>query len=97
MYALHSIMSTLDYATEPSFVCPDDDSGDAAFILVAILIGGRDAVEEYLAYGMHPLLANFGFDAILDGETPMSKLIVPQPEFHIARAEGEGRRSMMLA
>jgi hypothetical protein len=97
MYALHSIMSTLDYATEPSFVCPDDDSGDAAFILVAILIGGRDAVEEYLVCGMHSLLANFGFDAILDGETPMSKLIVPQPEFHIARAEGEGRRSMMLA
>jgi hypothetical protein len=61
MFTLHSSMTPLDFTADPSFECADDDFGDAAFIRAASLIGGRDAVEEYLACGMFPLLANFGF------------------------------------
>jgi hypothetical protein len=61
VYTLHSAMHTLDYTTEPSFECSDTDSGDVAFVWAASSIGGRDAVEKYLSYGMYPLSANFGF------------------------------------
>jgi hypothetical protein len=82
-------MTPLDFTTEPPFECANDDSGDAAFVCVASLIGGQDAVEEYLACGMLPLSANFGFTEIVDGETPMSKVVVLLPEFPLTRFEGQ--------
>jgi hypothetical protein len=89
VYALHSTMSTLDYTTEPLFECSDTDSSDVAFVRAAGLIAGQDVIEEYLAYDMYPLSANFGFKTIADGETPMSKVTVPLSEFHVAWPEGE--------
>jgi hypothetical protein len=40
---------------EPPFECADDDSGDATCVDAAGLIGGQDAVKEYLAHRMFPL------------------------------------------
>jgi hypothetical protein len=42
--------------TDPPSKCTDDDdAGDVAFVRATSSIGGRDAVEEYLAYGLFPL------------------------------------------
>jgi hypothetical protein len=38
-----------------------------------------------MACGIYPLLANFGLGEILDGETPVSKLCLPLPEFPVVR------------
>jgi hypothetical protein len=85
MFALHSSMSPLDYMMNLYFDYPDDDASSIAFIHAASSIGGRDAVKEYLACGMLPLLANFGFGKIVDGETPISKVVVLLPDFPFAR------------
>jgi hypothetical protein len=38
---------------------------------------------------MYPLSTNFGFESIADGDTPVSKVIVPLSEFRVAQVEGE--------
>jgi hypothetical protein len=88
VYALRSHMSALDYVMEPPIACPDTDANDVAFVGATSMIRGRNTVEEFLAYGMHPVSANFGFKEIVDGGTPMSKLVVPFLDFHTTRAEG---------
>jgi hypothetical protein len=95
MLALHSSMSPLDYVTEPSFNCPDDDAGDIAFVRATSSIGGRDAIEEYLACGMLPLSVNFGFGEIADGETPISKVVVPLRDLPFARVAGESNKCFL--
>jgi hypothetical protein len=45
-------MSGLDFATEPPFECPKNDAGDVAFVKATRSIGSRDAVEEYMAWGL---------------------------------------------
>jgi hypothetical protein len=89
-------MVPLDFSTEPLFECVDDDSGDLAFVWTMGLIGGWDVVEEYLAYKMFPLLANFGFAEIADGETPMSKVTLPLPEFSITKLQGESNDHFLV-
>jgi hypothetical protein len=42
-------MSALDYTAEPEAECLDDDPNDDAFIWATTTIGGRDAVEEFMA------------------------------------------------
>jgi hypothetical protein len=83
VYALHSSMVPLDFSTDPSFECTDNDSGDLAFIRATSLNGGRDAVQEYLACGMFPLSANFSFAEIVDGVT------LPLPEVLLIKLQGE--------
>jgi hypothetical protein len=61
VYVLHSQMSALDYTVEPEVECPNDDPNDAAFIQSTTTIGGRDAVEEFVAYKMFPLASGFSF------------------------------------
>jgi hypothetical protein len=78
-------MTRLDFVVEPSFKCPDDEAGDVAFIKATRAIGGRDAVEEYMACGLFPLSTSFNLGDIADGETPVWKLAVPLPKFLIAR------------
>jgi hypothetical protein len=73
VFALHSIMSALDYTMEPSFECHYTYSSDVAFIRAVGSIGGRYAIEEYFACGMYPLSASFGFDGIADSESPVLK------------------------
>jgi hypothetical protein len=40
LYALHSYMTTLDFAMEPLFECANDDAGDVAFVKATHSIGG---------------------------------------------------------
>jgi hypothetical protein len=89
MYVLHSSMAPLDFLTEPSFECTDDDFGDLAFIRTTGLIGGPDAIEEYLVYGMFPLSTSFSFAEVMNGETPVVKVTLPLPVFPLAKIQGE--------
>jgi hypothetical protein len=89
VYALRSYMSTLDFVTEPPFECSDDDAGDAAFVKATHFIGGRDIVEEFMAYGLYPLSASFGLGEIVDRETPVSMLHLLLPELPIMRLPNE--------
>jgi hypothetical protein len=58
VHALCSHMSVLDFRTEPPFNCADNDSGDITFVWVTKFIGGRDAIEEFLACGVYPMAAS---------------------------------------
>jgi hypothetical protein len=62
-------MCALDFKTEPSFECGNDDASYAAFVSATRSIGGWDAVEEYMACGLFPLSTSFGLREIEDGET----------------------------
>jgi hypothetical protein len=44
---------------------------------VTKFIGGQDAVEEFIACGMHPLAVGAAFDKVAMCTTPVSKLKVP--------------------
>jgi hypothetical protein len=62
MFVLHLEMSTLDFVTDPSFECADDDDiRDVTFVSATHSISRRDGVEEYLACGFFPLSTGFGF------------------------------------
>jgi hypothetical protein len=82
-------MTALDFAMEPPFECGDDDAGDVAFVKATRCIGGRDVVDEFMAYGLYPLLMSFGLGEIVDREMPVSKLHLPLPEFPIAMLPNE--------
>jgi hypothetical protein len=71
----------LDFRTEPPFDCADDNSGDIAFVRATKFIGGRDAVEEFLACGTYLLSADVGFNRVIDGVTPFSMLKLSLPKF----------------
>jgi hypothetical protein len=45
------------------------------------LIGGRDAVEEFMACGMYLLLFGLGFNNVTNSATTVSKVMVPLPIF----------------
>jgi hypothetical protein len=60
------------------------------------MIGGRDAIEEYLACKMFPLLANFGFAEIADGETLLLKVVLPLPEFPFSKLHGESNDHFLV-
>jgi hypothetical protein len=89
IYALCSSMFALDFSMDPSFECAGNDAEDVVFVCATSFIGGRDVVEEYLACGLFLLSLRFGFGEIEDGETPMSKITLPLPEFPTARLPGE--------
>jgi hypothetical protein len=80
-------MTKLEFVTEPSYQCPE--AGDLAFVKATRTIGGRDAIEEYTACELLPLSASFYLGVILEGETPVSKLMVPLPNFPVARRPDE--------
>jgi hypothetical protein len=46
-------------------------------------------MEEYMAYGLFPLSASFGVGEVTNEETPVSKLAVPMPNFHVAKLPEE--------
>jgi hypothetical protein len=72
---------------EPSFDCADDDSGDVAFVQATKYIGGRDVMEEFIAWGMYPLAPGAGFDRVATCTTPVSKLKVLLPKFTAIRKD----------
>jgi hypothetical protein len=69
-------MTPLDYLSDVPFECSPGDANVAAFTEAASLIGGRDAVEEFLACGIWPLNEKCDFD-VERKETPLSKVVVP--------------------
>jgi hypothetical protein len=89
VYALHSRMSELDYAVEPEVECRNDDPNNAAFVRATATIVGRDAVEEYAACKMYLLAGGFGFDSVLLGTTPVSKVDTPLPLFAVGNVVAE--------
>jgi hypothetical protein len=75
-------MSTLDYIVEPEVECPEDDANNAPFIRAITTLGGRDAVEEFVACQMYPIATSFGFsgviiDTMLASKVQMSLLLSP--------------------
>jgi hypothetical protein len=89
MFALHSWISELDYVVEPEVECSVDDPNDAAFVRATTTIGGRDAVEEYVACKMYQLSVNFGFKSVVVGLTAVSKVETPLPLFVVGRVSVE--------
>jgi hypothetical protein len=89
VFALHSWISELDYVVEPEVECSADDPNDAAFVRATTTIGGRDAVEEYVACKMYPLSVNFGFKSVAVGLTAVSKVETPLPLFVVGRVSVE--------
>jgi hypothetical protein len=79
LYPLSYTMTPLNYVMEVMFNCGPVDTDVAAFTEAASIIGGCDAVEEFLACGMWPLSENFGFK-VETKETPLSKVVVLMPQ-----------------
>jgi hypothetical protein len=69
-------MNALDYQTEAPHSCVADDVNAMAFEEATKIIGARDAVEEYLAYGILPLSDNWSL-VIERVHVPLLKVIVP--------------------
>jgi hypothetical protein len=89
-YPLSCIMVLLNYSTKVTFECDPGDANGAAFTDAALIIGGRDAVEEFLAYGLWPLSKKFGFK-VEAKETPLLKVVVPMPQVTpVIRAQEQG-------
>jgi hypothetical protein len=86
---LHLHMCSLDFRTGPPFDCSGDDSWDATYVRATKFIRGRDAVEEFVACGIHPLVASVGFDKVGTLMTPVSKLKVPLSKFAAVRKDDE--------
>jgi hypothetical protein len=74
-YPLRSTMAPLDYLNDASFECSPEDADVAAFIEATSIIGGRDAMEEFLACGICPLSDSCGFE-VETKETPLSRVVV---------------------
>jgi hypothetical protein len=73
------MMTQLNHLTDAPFKCGPGDMDVAAFVKAVAIIGGHDAVEEFLAYSLWPLSESceFGVDKMV---TPLSKVVVPMPK-----------------
>jgi hypothetical protein len=89
-------MSALNYQVEPLVNCPDINFNDAVFILVTTMIEGCDAIEEFLAYGLYPLSAGFGFGLVSDGTTAVPKVVVPLPVFPMTHVAAESASHFLV-
>jgi hypothetical protein len=72
-YPLSCTMTPLSYVIEVTFECGPAYADVATFSEAASIIGGRNAVEEFLACGMWSLSEKFGFK-VETKETPYQKL-----------------------
>jgi hypothetical protein len=89
VHVMRSYLCGLGFRMEPPFDCADEDSGDVTFVKDMNFIGGREAVEEYMACGMYPLSASISFERVTDSVTPVSRLKLPLPKFHAVRQGDE--------
>jgi hypothetical protein len=60
-YPLRCTMISLNYLMEVTLECGPTDASVAAFTEAASIIGGNDAVEEFLACSLWTLSEKFGF------------------------------------
>jgi hypothetical protein len=74
-YPLSSMMTLLNYLTEAPSDCRLEDANVVAFAEATSIIGGHDAMEEFLACGLWPLSEEFGFK-VETNESPLSKVVV---------------------
>jgi hypothetical protein len=81
-------MSANNYQREDTTSCGPEDPNFTAFIKVTSLIGGHDAVEEFLACGLWPLGQQFGF-LVETKESPLSKVLVPMLQITATIGEWE--------
>jgi hypothetical protein len=58
---MSSMMTCLNYLMEAPYSCGSEDANFAAFVEVTSIIGGRDAVEAFIASGLWPLSKKFCF------------------------------------
>jgi hypothetical protein len=65
-----------------------EDTNFAAFIEVTSIIGGHDAVEEFLTCSLWPLSEKFGFK-VDTKKSPLSKVMVPMPQVTVIIGEQE--------
>jgi hypothetical protein len=87
-------MTPLVYDTDvPS--CGPEDTDFTTFIEATSLIGGRDAVEEFLASGLWPLGQQFGFE-VETKESPLSKVIVPTPRITTTIGQWESEAKFVM-
>jgi hypothetical protein len=87
-YPLSSQMIRLTYEMDVSSSCDFEDADFKAFMDATSLIGGLDAVEEFLACDLSPLGRRFGF-LVETKESPLSKIILSMPQISTAIAERE--------
>jgi hypothetical protein len=88
-YPLSSTMIGLNYFTEAP-PCGSEDANFAAFIEATSIVGGHDAMEEFLASGMWPLSKKFGFKVEMK-ESPLLMVVVPMPQIDVAIGTEESR------
>jgi hypothetical protein len=93
-YPLSSKMTPLVHEMDVSSSCSPEDAHLAAFIQVTSLIGGRDAVEEFLASGLWPLGQQFGFEVEMK-ESPLSKVILSMPWITTAIGQRESEATFL--
>jgi hypothetical protein len=89
-YPLSSQMTHLIHEMDVSSCCGPEDDDFTAFIEVTSLIGGRDAVEEFLASGQWPVASWSRFCFLVETkESLLSKVIVSVPQIGTAIGEPE--------
>jgi hypothetical protein len=81
-------MNDLDYLTEAPHSCASDDVNAMAFEETTKIIGGHDAVEEYLACGIVPLSNNWSLK-IERAEALLLKVIFPLSKVAVTIGEQE--------
>jgi hypothetical protein len=78
-YLLSLMMTRLNYLMEAPFDCGPENANFTAFVEVTSIIGGHDAVKEFLASSLWPLSKKFGFK-VETKESPLSKVVVSMPQ-----------------
>jgi hypothetical protein len=73
---LSCTMTLLIYSMDATFECGPVDVNVGTFAEAALIIGGRDTVEEFLASGLWPLSEKFGLE-VETKETTLLKVVVP--------------------
>jgi hypothetical protein len=85
VHALRSHLSALNFYTKPISSDTAQDLNDDAFIWASQNIRGRDAVEEFLSYGVWLLCAGVDFEHVKVDFTLILQLKISLPNFPLCR------------
>jgi hypothetical protein len=88
VYLLHSEMTTLDYVTKAPHNCSENDANAMAFEEAAKIIGGCNAIEEFLTNDIWPLSDDWDLE-VERTEAPLLKVTVPMPKVAMMIGEQE--------
>jgi hypothetical protein len=72
-------MTQLEYLMDALFECGPNDANVTAFTEAQMIIGGHDAVEEFLVCDIWLLSENCEFE-VERRESPILKVVVPMPK-----------------